>query len=976
MRKIPLLVVTLLLFFSLSSLFSTAMPVCSTDTCEIGDCDPGFACRPVQCACPVSNPICAQTMVVCRPCQTEDCSNSPPPSDSHEYASASTSVTTPEVATVDQIDVYVDVDDQDDGVGGDIKNPSSSVTLNGCKGFVEVWCEMSAAQQPSASVGATSCTFYSQSGKWYGFKCGSFDGTASGTSYTAKCKLGSSSKIGSFTLVAPADECQGSCAGSDEEWLSATPESKFEAGSGQCCGDDGSEYTRYYKVNDGTGTTSYSSWKSCCDTASDCANWDSAGCFAYGTSPIIDNYGGDSGTSYADLICGDNNVIYECNANTLCDSQGGKGCYLDGSNYLWSSSPPAEGGNVECRDTVDNDCNGEVDYDTLYETAHGDAGCPVGVSAASVSPTSVKQNGVVDVSCTSTVGETNALFVYRDNNNNNVYDSGDVDCGWKSGSGWSGSVATFKDCPVGSTTGSVSFRCSVYDGGVKPFDRAYMVGTEQEVTVTVTASSCAAYSDQASCEADASCDWLDQCSGVKERTPYGCVEAPASFSESCSVMCGAQCDGTTVIPNGYCDLTTCTPACNPGYTWNGTACEATAYSCTGPVPDPNAQLCLGDDQGLTADTPKVLTFACSAPAGSAPKCEYVCGAGYVYNSTGGAHCSVGVGSAVCGNSAVEPGEQCDDGNMVDGDGCSATCQYENCLDAFTGPSGGSCSNIGTDGYLLSWTPPAAHPWANTTQVLRVDEDELEVNQGCPTPGDCEVKNDSISSGTGSYLVAGVLQPETLYYNRVVALCQNLDGSWVWKDDIVWNCTTAAVAGLVNLSGYVWDESAAPIYGVSVTVVSPPPGFMEVTGADGMYRFVNIPAGLRRVSVSKPGYRSQTVEKLLSAGENSLNFTLTDGDCESCADWEGRCSVACSGVDQCGVPVVPAVCEGARPGDVLWDADKNLYVTCCEGLESRPKLDRPTLGGCMDEVRKSTILRRYLGQLVSVDVYTWKPCATS
>ena len=31
---------------------------------------------------------------------------------------------------------------------------------------------------------------------------------------------------------------------------------------------------------------------------------------------------------------------------------------------------------------------------------------------------------------------------------------------------------------------------------------------------------------------------------------------------------------------------------------------------------------------------------------------------------------------VCGNSAVEAGEQCDDGNTVDGDGCSSSCRRE------------------------------------------------------------------------------------------------------------------------------------------------------------------------------------------------------------------------------------------------------------------------------------------------------------
>lgn len=30
----------------------------------------------------------------------------------------------------------------------------------------------------------------------------------------------------------------------------------------------------------------------------------------------------------------------------------------------------------------------------------------------------------------------------------------------------------------------------------------------------------------------------------------------------------------------------------------------------------------------------------------------------------------------CGNSQLETGEQCDDGNTEDGDGCSASCQWE------------------------------------------------------------------------------------------------------------------------------------------------------------------------------------------------------------------------------------------------------------------------------------------------------------
>jgi len=38
---------------------------------------------------------------------------------------------------------------------------------------------------------------------------------------------------------------------------------------------------------------------------------------------------------------------------------------------------------------------------------------------------------------------------------------------------------------------------------------------------------------------------------------------------------------------------------------------------------------------------------------------------------------------VCGNGTIESGEQCDDSNTVNGDGCSSTCQTEACLPDFT-----------------------------------------------------------------------------------------------------------------------------------------------------------------------------------------------------------------------------------------------------------------------------------------------------
>lgn len=52
----------------------------------------------------------------------------------------------------------------------------------------------------------------------------------------------------------------------------------------------------------------------------------------------------------------------------------------------------------------------------------------------------------------------------------------------------------------------------------------------------------------------------------------------------------------------------------------------------------------------------------------------------------GAACDIGAFEAEqeCGNTVVEPGETCDDGNTMDGDGCSAACQIEGCGGSLTG----------------------------------------------------------------------------------------------------------------------------------------------------------------------------------------------------------------------------------------------------------------------------------------------------
>lgn len=62
------------------------------------------------------------------------------------------------------------------------------------------------------------------------------------------------------------------------------------------------------------------------------------------------------------------------------------------------------------------------------------------------------------------------------------------------------------------------------------------------------------------------------------------------------------------------------------------------------------------------------------------------------------------GAAVCGNGTVEAGEQCDDGNALAGDGCSATCQTE---------------QVATPALAMSIDKPTISTELHTTNTLTV-----------------------------------------------------------------------------------------------------------------------------------------------------------------------------------------------------------------------------------------------------------------
>jgi len=62
----------------------------------------------------------------------------------------------------------------------------------------------------------------------------------------------------------------------------------------------------------------------------------------------------------------------------------------------------------------------------------------------------------------------------------------------------------------------------------------------------------------------------------------------------------------------------------------------------------------------------------------------------------------------CGDGELDPGEECDDGNDIDGDGCSATCELEDSLSLYGRGEGGSVQ-VTVDGVLVS-VPTAQYDW--------------------------------------------------------------------------------------------------------------------------------------------------------------------------------------------------------------------------------------------------------------------------
>ena len=112
------------------------------------------------------------------------------------------------------------------------------------------------------------------------------------------------------------------------------------------------------------------------------------------------------------------------------------------------------------------------------------------------------------------------------------------------------------------------------------------------------------------------------------------------------------------------------------------ACDQTTGACSNPA-QPDGTAC--NDNNLCTQVDTCVAGAClggtPVPCPAAPNCQVQASCA---PDTG--VCSAASECTPCGNGQLDPDEECDDGNLIPGDGCSAACKYEVCGDGIVQPT--------------------------------------------------------------------------------------------------------------------------------------------------------------------------------------------------------------------------------------------------------------------------------------------------
>lgn len=243
------------------------------------------------------------------------------------------------------------------------------------------------------------------------------------------------------------------------------------------------------------------------------------------------------------------------------------------------------------------------------------------------------------------------------------------------------------------------------------------------------------------------------------------------FDDAAPMECDGKADGTPCTA-GICVASVCLPPrcgdsfvspgedCDDGNEVDGDTCPGDCrYACRVDADCDDANIC-------STDTCDPTTHVCApkTAANAGKPCTRTVGGPGVCKGT---NCS----SASCGNKAVEPPEQCDDGNLVDSDGCRSDCLFT-CNGPADCDDKNACNGVEicTSAHqCVAGTPKVCNDGSACTNdrcslatgacaYTKIDRDSDGFGPGAGCGRDCHDQNPAVFPGQPKWFVAAYQTP--------------------------------------------------------------------------------------------------------------------------------------------------------------------------------------------------------------------------